>query len=246
MKALKPSSLERQNVKLVLKIFNILTVAALRSTKAATLQHAKGTAEFINIIVMWWCIVNVKTPNKGRRLRDKLQEPITVMSCPQIDFLNKVVKWLDYWKSLKHDAGHLTNETHNALRHTSLALVQVSRYCIEELGFKYVLLGKFQSDCLEDRFGRYRQLSGAQYHISIRQIYESEHKLRLQKVLELPEFDDISLCARTDAVNAAVNQFDVEVTAVDVEKKRTHAPSYYIRGWVLCACCAEKADVPIL
>ncbi|KAG0416107.1 hypothetical protein HPB47_006713, partial [Ixodes persulcatus] len=74
---------------------------------------------------------------------------------------------------------------------------QVSRYCIEELGFKYVL-GKFQSDCLEDRFGRYRQLCGAQYHISIRQIYESEHKLGLQKVLELPEFDDISLCARTD------------------------------------------------
>ncbi|KAM7300812.1 uncharacterized protein ISCGN_016397 [Ixodes scapularis] len=252
LKALKPSSLERQNVKLVLKIFNILTVAALRSTKAATLQHAKGTAEFINIIVMWWCIVNVKTPNKGRRLRDKLQEPITVMSCPQIDFLNKVVKWLDYWKSLKHDAGHLTNETHNALRHTSLALVQVSRYCIEELGFKYVLLGKFQSDCLEDRFGRYRQLSGAQYHISIRQIYESEHKLRLQKVLELPEFDDISLCARTDAVNAAVNQFDVEVTAVDVEKKEHMLPAItYVAGYcahaalkkLMCPFCKENLVV---
>ncbi|XP_049522585.1 uncharacterized protein LOC119449052 [Dermacentor silvarum] len=74
----------------------------------------------------------------------------------------------------------------------------VTSYCLKELGFKYVLLGKFQSDCLEDRFGRYRQLSGAQYHISIRQMYEAEHKLRLQKVLELPESDEIPLCASTD------------------------------------------------
>ncbi|KAG0418187.1 hypothetical protein HPB47_005059 [Ixodes persulcatus] len=110
-----------------------------------------------------------------------------------------------------------------------------------------------KSDCLEDRFGRYRQLCGAQYHISIRQIYESEHKLRLQKVLELPEFDDISLCARTDVVNAAVKQFDVEVTAVDVEKKKEHMlPAItYVAGYcahaalkkLMCPFCKENLVV---
>ncbi|KAH7977923.1 hypothetical protein HPB49_003950 [Dermacentor silvarum] len=54
---------------------------------------------------------------------------------------------------------------------------------------QYVLLGKFQTDSLEDRFGRYRQLSGANYNVSIRQIDESETKLRLQKVFELPDID---------------------------------------------------------
>ncbi|KAG0412512.1 hypothetical protein HPB47_010348, partial [Ixodes persulcatus] len=39
--------------------------------------------------------------------------------------------------------------------------------------FKYVLLETFKSHCLENRIGRYRQLCGAQYHISNRQTYEN-------------------------------------------------------------------------
>ncbi|KAG0445336.1 hypothetical protein HPB47_016505 [Ixodes persulcatus] len=110
-----------------------------------------------------------------------------------------------------------------------------------------------KSDCLQDRFGRYRQLCGAQYDISIRQIYESEHKIRLQNVLELPEFDDISLCARTDVVNAAVKQFDVEVTAVYVKKKKEHMlPAItYVAGYcahaalkkLMCPFCKENLVV---
>ncbi|KAH7960326.1 hypothetical protein HPB49_018723 [Dermacentor silvarum] len=60
------------------------------------------------------------------------------------------------------------------------------RYCLEELKFKYVLLQKFKTDTVEDRFGRYRQLAGAQYHLSERQLLESEKKnIRLQKLLML-------------------------------------------------------------
>ncbi|KAG0416733.1 hypothetical protein HPB47_006179, partial [Ixodes persulcatus] len=85
----------------------------------------------------------------------------------------------------------------------------------------------------------YRQLCGAQYHISIRQRYEWEHRLRLQKVLELPEFDDISLCVHTNLVNAAVKQFDVEVTAVDNEKREHMLPAItYVAGY--CAHAALK------
>lgn len=47
----------------------------------------------------------------------------------------------------------------------------------------YVLFGKIQTDGLEDRFGKYRQLAGSQYHVSIRQIYEGENKMRLQSTL---------------------------------------------------------------
>ncbi|KAH7932894.1 hypothetical protein HPB49_004666 [Dermacentor silvarum] len=161
----------------------------------------------------------------------------------------EVVNWLDYWKSLKHDTGHFTHETHNALRHTSLALVEVTSYCLKELGFKYVLLGKFQSDCLEDRFGRYRQLSGAQYHISIRQMYEAEHKLRLQKVLELPESDEIPLCASTDEFRDALKQFQIVVGEEDIAAKQHTLPAItYVAGYcayaalkkLTCAFCQEN------
>ncbi|KAH9367242.1 hypothetical protein HPB48_000377 [Haemaphysalis longicornis] len=52
-----------------------------------------------------------------------------------------------------------------------------------ELNMLYVQFGKIQTDSLEDRFGKYRQFAGSQYHVSIRQIYEGENKMRLQSTL---------------------------------------------------------------
>ncbi|KAJ8891738.1 hypothetical protein PR048_004273 [Dryococelus australis] len=39
------------------------------------------------------------------------------------------------------------------------------------------------TDAFEDRFGRYRQVAGSRYHISIVQLHESEMKLRIQSFL---------------------------------------------------------------
>lgn len=246
LKALDPSNMERQNVKLVLRIFNESTVAALNST---TIQHAKGTADFIATIITWWKIVNVKTPGKGERLRDDMQCPISSASCPQMEFLKKIPEWLDYWTSLKHDAGRFTPETHMALGHTSHALHEISLYCLQELGFKYVLLGKFQTDSLEERFGKYRQLSGSQYHVSVRQIYESESKLRLQKVLDLPDLEVIAQPVSKATPDSLHEQFHVKVTNADIEKKASRMPAVtYVAGYcahaalkkLMCAFCKEN------
>lgn len=220
LKALNPSNMERQNVKLALKIFNSSTVAAL---SVATFQHAKETSQYVDTILTWWNIVNVKTPRKGQRLRDQLQGPIVSSSCPQLEFLERIVQWLDHWRSLEHDNGRLTRETHIAFSHTTHALHELAIYCLKELHFEYVLLGKFQTDSLEDRFGKYRQLSGANYHVSIRQIYESENKLRLQKVLDLPDLDILlppSANTLETSVHSGNGQFQVTVTDSDIEKKR--------------------------
>lgn len=236
LKALNPSNMERQNVKLALRIFSSSTAAAL---SASTIEHAGDTAEYINTILTWWRVVNVKTPKKGQRLRDDLQNPITSISCPQLDVLMMMVRWLDYWASLKHDSGCLTRETHSALCHTSHALHELSIYCIEELGFEYVLLGKFQTDCLEDRFGKYRQLSGGNYHVSIRQIYESEKKLRLQKVLDLPDIDLTTLTVPEMSSEALQSQFAITVTDADYEMKSSRLPAaVYVAGY--CAHAALK------
>lgn len=80
-----------------------------------------------------------------------MQYPVSSAWCPQLEFLKKVPEWLDYWASLKHDAGRFTPEMHVALSHTSHALREISLYCLQELGFKYVLLRKFQTDSLEEK-----------------------------------------------------------------------------------------------
>ena len=70
---------------------------------------------------------------------------------------------------------------------------------MNECGFKYVLLGHIQSDTIEGRFGHIRQLSGANYFISMRQLYESDRKLR---TLSLLKYSQISLKEIEDAAKA--------------------------------------------
>ncbi|KAH7953495.1 hypothetical protein HPB49_009563 [Dermacentor silvarum] len=96
-KALYPLSLERQDVKLALQIFNDYLPEALRALGAKhNLFSFEATATFVEIILKWWKIVNVKTPWKGERLRDHFQQPVlSIDNDPKIDFLHMFLKWLD-------------------------------------------------------------------------------------------------------------------------------------------------------
>ena len=51
--------------------------------------------------------------------------------------------------------------------------------------FEYVLMGKFQTDKLENRFGLYRRMSGCNYNVSVAQVLESEKKLKIMNILKL-------------------------------------------------------------
>ena len=46
--------------------------------------------------------------------------------------------------------------TFTALLHTTYAFLELIKYFIEELKMLYILLGKFQTDYLEEKFGQYR------------------------------------------------------------------------------------------
>ncbi|XP_037510196.2 uncharacterized protein LOC119386976 [Rhipicephalus sanguineus] len=241
-KALNPSNLERQNVKLALKVMSPFIAEALKTYGAKLgLSSARETAEFIESIHKWWCIVNTKTPSKGKRLRNPLQAPVRSMEDMQLQFLNTFVDWLDTWENLKVGtgrAGLLTTETHSALRLTSYSLIEVSRYCLEELRFEYVLLGKFQTDSLEERFGRYRRLCGSNYHISVQQIFESEAKLRLQNSLVFPDMKELSQPSSIvfDAAKV-IEEYGIKVTEEDVKSKEESLPAIvYIAGY-----CAHAA-----
>ena len=92
--------------------------------------------------------------------------------------------WCDKWNTI-NVKDRLTKETFKALHHTTTALLEISEYCFEELNANYVLLGKFQTNCLEARFGKYRQLAEGQHNVSLRQIYECKKQIRLLAVLKL-------------------------------------------------------------
>ena len=140
------------------------------------IPHYLDTAAFIEIVTTWWNIVNVETPHKTIRLNDDFQQPITSPETKSKLFLKEFLNWLLQWDQTKQCSGKFTIETYTAIVHTSNALLKISEYCLHDLGAKYVLLGKFQTDCLEARFGQYRQLAGGKYDVSLRQVFECEKK----------------------------------------------------------------------
>ena len=73
----------------------------------------------------------------------------------------------------------------------------------------YVLLGHIRSDAIERRFGWLRQLSGANFYISTRQVLESDRKIR---ALSLQEFSRFSL---SDIDEAIRNQTKTNDSAAD-------------------------------
>lgn len=248
VKALWPSTFERQNVKLVAQIFNErIECSLLELGPENNIQNYLDTSKFISIITTWWNIVNVKTPLKGLHRRNEMQKPLTNDEFDtRCAFLNKFLLWLDKWESIDLE-GKLTKETHCALKLTTYGFLQLKDYCFNELKLSYLLPGKIQTDSLEARFGRYRQLSGSQYHVSLRQIFESEKKLKLLSTLELSMRnnrktkitithlgDDV--CQNLESSENDVNssQFQIAVVDSDFKKIESDIPVLtYIAGY----CC---------
>ena len=95
MKACFPSIIERQNVKLVLKVVNELTVSALRIID----DSRKNTSDFICILLSLWKIFNINTPFKGIRLNDSLSNPL-ILNDERFIFLTRIAFWLQALEAL--------------------------------------------------------------------------------------------------------------------------------------------------
>ena len=118
-------------------------------------------------------------------------------------------------------------------------MLEVADYCITQLGARYVLLGKFQTDSLEAGFGKYRQLCGGKYDVFLRQIFEAEKKIRMISVLKLSlnkkcfvlkifnfDWSEFECCSKFNNVNIG------PVTADDLAKAKDYLPVItYIAGY---------------
>ena len=70
----------------------------------------------------------------------------------------------------------------------------LARYLLDEKHLSYVLSGKIQSDYLEKRFGRNRQLSGANYFASERQFIEAEKAIRVESIIKFSMYFIKEVC----------------------------------------------------
>ena len=161
--ALYPSNIERQNVKLALKIFDEKNIPALENLGSQTGTDVTGTVEFIRIIGNLWKIFNVKSIDKGRRKRDTFSDPVRAVDCEQVMYLKNTHEWLEKRVALNQKAreGRLSDETMFELKHTVLTHAELIKYLFNDLNMSIILLGKFQTDCLEFHFCLYRCLSGS-------------------------------------------------------------------------------------
>lgn len=193
-KVLYPTSIEKQNVSLCYKLFDEKNIAALKDPSSGIHSDTSGTTNFLNIILNWWKVVNVKQQYKWVRFKDDKMKPIYTTEDSNFVYLTQFLNWLESWDNLSVQGeepykykrrGKLTVETQTALKHTVSTLLELVIFLKESLQMGYVLLGKFQTDNLEARFGQYRQMSGACYHISVKQVLESEKKLKAVSLIKL-------------------------------------------------------------
>lgn len=86
----------------------------------------------------------------------------------------------------------LTGDTENAFYLSQLAMVYIIKKLLD-VGFDYVLLGKIQSDRLEEKIGIYRCSSGSNYFITCEQYANSlsMQRLKLYSPLDIQQSNDV-------------------------------------------------------
>lgn len=186
---LNPRSIEKTSVKLAVSVFCESTRDALQFYAAHEGRSAwSATADFISLILKLWNVLNVKTSSKGKHKRDYTQDPVRSSLDWKLTFLREFAAFVKRWEESAKPG--LSKETFLALRHTCEALADCASFLLDRRGFRYVLLGHLQSDAIESRFGWLRQLAGANYYISMRQVVEGDKKI---KAVSLLKFSKLSL-----------------------------------------------------
>ncbi len=99
----------------------------------------------------------------------------------RLQLLRQAADMFEEWP--KHTSQTFTTETTFAWVLTLRSVCAVCEDLFNNYSFSYVLTGKLQSDPIEGRFGCYRQMSGANFFLSIKQLLDAEKKLRVQNKL---------------------------------------------------------------
>ena len=97
------------------------------------------------------------------------------------EFLRAMNSWLTKWETSTNFG--LSRQTFSALKQTNNAITELSPDLLSE-GYKFVLTGRMQTNCLERRFSHYRQMRGGRFLVSLSKVIISESIIKMKSLLE--------------------------------------------------------------
>jgi hypothetical protein len=235
---LNPSNIQRSSARFATSLFHESTISGLQYYIDNDKKQWNGTLYFIRLITNLWSIVNVKSSNVGIRKRDEFKLPIVSLNDPRILLLHTYETFFVRWQQSKKPG--LTHETFTAIILMCKSLRGITLHLLD-YGYAYVLLGHLQSDPLEKRFGRYRQMCGANFFVSYKNILDSEKKLKLTSLLhhskltlEDLEIDNIAenTTFNVDTTEAKAERLAdlLSLSSLDLQKNELNV-AYYVAGY---------------
>nr|XP_037274625.1 uncharacterized protein LOC119167271 [Rhipicephalus microplus] len=157
------------NVRRAVDIFSVQVTSVLRFLQqhghrlgANGFQNCLPTLEFMEVVQKWFALHNIKSTTLHWTSRDALRMPFYSADDERLLWLEtECLQYFAQWKeSTLHKKEFLSEETYEALRVTTLSTVLCTRHLLQ-LGFYFVLTGKFSSDEVESLFSAIRQLNGS-------------------------------------------------------------------------------------
>ena len=166
---------------MALNIFNETTSAAISSYFPNEATDAAAAA-FLKVINIWWIMSNTKskynTHNRfgnAATLNDKKPQLFRVLDA-----------WLEEWQQLQICACSkfsLSAQTFDAF----ITTLRGTAAFLEDLflkGYDYVLIARLKSDPLEKHFGKYRQMSGGRFRVSLHEVQNCENILFIKSLIK--------------------------------------------------------------
>ena len=247
---LAPRSIEKVSVKPSLSIFHESTANALDVYAPKYNNSWTDTSAFIRLVIKLWNILNVKTTHLGKLKRDSSKDVITSHNDWKLCHLTSFCDFLDVWE---RDGVGLTKETFLALKSSLRALIELTQHMLL-IGFNYVRLGSMQSDPLESRLGWYRQLSGSNYYISVKDLLHNERKIRALSLLKFFKISIEEINNKLNTDDCASKEVDEISSAISLNLENWYELSdeekgitYYIAGYIahklsqkMCIGCNEN------
>lgn len=212
---ISPTSIQRSSAKLSMAVFHDSTASALKYYVENGHPEFLGTLYFVKMIIELIKIVNIKSCFVGKRRNDPLKFPISQADDHRLERLIQFKLFFEEWKQSRLPG--LTTETSFAAINMCCSVYNITLHLLTIKSFKYVLTGYFQSDPIEARFVKYRQMSGANFFISVKQLMESEKKIKLVSLLKSSGITLAEISMASSKESPAINTTN-EKLFIDVEE----------------------------
>ena len=177
-KAIHPGD-NKQIVPLPLAFFDQITSAAIEGYYPNRLD----VSSFLKLVNIWWRINNSKQEfNTNFRIGNA-----AVKDDKKTLFFREFANWLQDWQSLQsknYQKLTLSKQTNTALVITLQCIASLIEDLLMEKIYKYFSTSRFQTDCLELRFSKYRQMSGGRFLFGLREMQVFEKILSTMSLLK--------------------------------------------------------------